>query len=81
MSGQSFVLIVVDLMTREFTVEGPMTDDGPWNRAVFRVEDRTIRCFPMGDLPPDIAAAEWHAVSGGRRLAAGSIILPETYVP
>ena len=78
MGGRSFVLIVVDRDTSEFTVEGPMTDDGPWNLAAAEAHyrGRNIRCFGMGDLPPDAAAAEWQAVSGGRRVAAGSIISP-----
>jgi hypothetical protein len=81
MSRRSFVLIVVDADTSEFTVEGPMTDDRAWNRAVVRAQylGRKIRCFGVGDLPPDTAAAKWHAISGGRRLAGGSIVFPEIH--
>jgi len=79
MSGRSFILIVVDRDTSEFTVEGPMTDDHPWNVAAANAHDlgRNIRCFGMGDLTLDGAAAEWQTAFGGKRLAAGSIVSPQ----
>ena len=78
MQGRSFVLVVVDRDRDEFTVEGPMTDDRPWNKAVIDAQrvGRNIRCFGMGDMTPDDAAAEWQAAHGGRRVAAGSIVTP-----
>jgi hypothetical protein len=76
MTQRQFVLIVVDRDAREFTVEGPMGDDRSWNSAVVSAQraGRNIRCFSMGDLARDIAAAEWESASGGRRLASGSIV-------
>ena len=76
MSGRTFVLIVVDRDTGEFTVEGPMGDDRPWNKAVVDAQQvgRNIRCFAMGDMTPDAAAAEWQEAHGGHRVAAGSIV-------
>ena len=82
MSERKFVLLVVNRDTGEFTVEGPMKDDRPWNKAVInaQVKGRKISCFGMGDLLPDAAAAEWLALSGGaRRLAAGSIVTPTDF--
>jgi hypothetical protein len=78
MMQRTFVIIVVDRDTGEFTVEGPMTDDRPWNKAVVGAQtvSRNIRCFSMGDLAPDVAAAEWQSSYGGRRLASGSIVRP-----
>ena len=78
MSGRTFVLIVVDRDTREFSVEGPMNDDRPWNKAVVDAQriGRNIRCFSMGDLMPDVAAEEWWGTHGGQRVAAGSIVTP-----
>lgn len=77
MPGRSFVLIVVDRDAGEFTVEGPMTDDRPWNTAVVAQKvDRDIRCFGMGDISSDDAAAEWQAAHGGRRIVAGLIVTP-----
>jgi hypothetical protein len=31
MPGRTLVWVIVDPDTGEFSVEGPMTDDGPWN--------------------------------------------------
>jgi hypothetical protein len=79
MAQRKFVLIVVDRDAGEFTVEGPISDDRPWNSAVVSAQKigRNIRCFGMGNLAPNVAAAEWQASSGGgRRLAAGSIVWP-----
>lgn len=74
--SRTFVLIVVDRDSGDFTVEGPMTDDRPWNRAVVEAQrrGRNLRCFSMGDITPDAAAAEWQMMHGGRRIAAGSIV-------
>jgi hypothetical protein len=57
-------------------VEGPMTDDRRWNSAVVDAQrvSRNIRCFGMGDIAPDAAAAEWRSSHGGRRIASGSIV-------
>jgi hypothetical protein len=78
MAARTFILIVVDRDTAEFTVEGPIRDDRPWNRAVVNAQKvgRNLRCFGMGDLAPDAAADEWQASHGGRRLAPGSIVSP-----
>lgn len=80
MPNRQFVLVVVDLDTGEFAIEGPMVDDRPWNSAVVEVQQvgRNLRCFSMGDLTPNAAAAEWQAGHGGVRLAAGSIVWPQT---
>jgi hypothetical protein len=76
MTQRSFVLVVVDRDTGEFSVEGPMNDDRPWNSAVVGAQKigRNIRCFGMGDIAPDVAAAEWQSSYGGRRIASGSIV-------
>jgi len=76
MTPRKFVLVVVDRDTGEFTVEGPMSDDRPWNTAVVNAQEvgRNIRCFGMGDLAPEIAAGEWRSSYGGTRIASGSIV-------
>ena len=79
MSAREFVLLVMDRDTGEFTIEGPMTDDRSWNKAIAnaQVKGRKISCFGMGDLSPDAAATEWLSLcNGARRLAAGSIVTP-----
>ena len=80
MARRQFVLVVVDRNTGEFTIEGPMVDDRPWNSAVVDAQrfGRNLRCFGMGDVKPDAAAAEWQARHGGIRLAAGSLVWPQT---
>jgi hypothetical protein len=83
MAGREFVLVVVDLDTGEFTVEGPMSDDRPWNRAVVKAQEagRSIRCFAMGNLPADAAASEWQSLrNGAKRIARGSIVSPVNLV-
>ena len=79
MANRQFVLVVVDRDVGEFTIEGPMIDDRPWNNAVVDAQrvGRNLRCFSMGDLAPEAAAAEWQAKYGGIRLAAGSIVSPQ----
>jgi hypothetical protein len=79
MAGRTFVLVVVDRDAGEFTVEGPMSDDRPWNKAVVDAQKagRNVRCFGMGDMPPEAAATEWRTANGGQRIAAGSIVAPD----
>ncbi len=79
MTQRQFVLVVVDPDTGEFSVEGPMSDDRPWHRAVIDAHSagRNVRCFAMGDLAPDVAAAEWRLSHGGRRTASGSLVWAE----
>jgi hypothetical protein len=68
MTKRQFVLVVVDRDTGEFTVEGPMSDDRLWNSAVVNAQrvGRNIRCFSMGNIGPDVAAAEWHSSYGSQ---------------
>ena len=82
MPQRKFVLVVVDRDTGEFTVEGPMSDDRPWNSAVVNAQQvgRNIRCFSMGDQTADAAAAEWLSSRGGLRLARGSIVWASDFV-
>src|SRR5271156_2634860 len=47
---EPFFLIVADFDTGLFSVEGPMTDDGPWNLAAGRAREkhRRVVCGPAG---------------------------------
>ena len=84
MTQRTFVLVVLDRDTGEFTVEGPMSGDRPWNAAVVDAQKggRNLRCFSMGDLSPDIAAAEWQMAHGGHRITPGAIVwAPQEHVP
>jgi hypothetical protein len=55
MAGCTFVLVVVDRETGEFTIEGPLSDDRAWNRAIVEAQKsgRNVRCFSLGDMTPD----------------------------
>jgi hypothetical protein len=81
MTQRQFVLVVVDRDTGEFTIEGPMSDDRPWNSAVASAQKvgRNLRCFGMGDIAPDVATAEWRSSYGGHRIASGSIVWASNY--
>ena len=47
MPGEPFYLIVTDKDNETFSVEGPMTDDKQWNRAVVVAQKswRQVTCF------------------------------------
>ncbi len=73
-----FFLIVVDHDRRFFCVEGPMTDDQPWNDAARHARDqfhRRVICGPIGPDRDELAAAFQRA----EKLAGvppGSIVRP-----
>jgi hypothetical protein len=54
-----FFLVVADHDRRFFSVEGPMTDDGPWISAVRRARDYEqwrVTCGPRGTGRAALAA-------------------------
>jgi len=69
MTKRQFVVIVVDGDAGEFTVEGLISDDRPWNSAVVNAKKIgcDIRFFGMRDLEPSVAAAERQASTAGDR--------------
>ena len=74
---EPFFLIVADLETKRFCVEGPMTDDGPWNRAASRARDndRHIRCGPKSPDRRSLSAT-YQKASGFGGCPPGSIVRP-----
>ena len=76
-STAPFFLIVADEDRRAFTVEGPMTDDGPWNLAVGRAREaeRNDVCGQAGLDRQAFAAAyqQIHRLGGA---PPGSIMRP-----
>ena len=72
-----FFLIVADLDRGHFAVEGPMTDDQPWQSATRRARDqeRHVVCGPAGPDPAALAAdyQEAHKLAG---VPPGSIVRP-----
>jgi len=73
-----FFLIVADYDQGVFSVEGPMTDEKPWNKAARQARDhlqRRISCGPSGPDRDALAAAFQRA----EKLAGvppGSILRP-----
>jgi hypothetical protein len=60
MDKSEFFLIVIDEDRKYFTVEGPVTDDQPWNSAIASAkrEGRRIRCCNIGSTSRAHAIAE-----------------------
>ncbi len=59
-------------------MEGSITDDRPLDSAAVNAQQigRNIRCFGMGDISRDTAAAKWQTKHGGTRVATDSIVSP-----
>jgi len=72
-----FYLIVTDHDRGFFSVEGPMTDDRPWQSAARRARDqqRRVACGPYG---PDreALAAEYQKTHKLAGVPPGSIVRP-----
>jgi hypothetical protein len=76
---QPFYLIVADQDRGVFAVEGPMTDDRPWQSAAREVRgrQRKVICGPTGP-DRDMLAAEYrreHKLTG---VPPGSILRPRS---
>ena len=76
---QPFFLIVADYDRGFFSVEGPMTDDRPWNEAAAsaRNQQRRIACGPTG-ADRDALAAEYRLTHKLAGVPPGSIVRPRS---
>ena len=74
-----FYLIVTDHDRGVFAVEGPMTNDRPWNEAALhaRNQQHRITCGPAGP-DRDELAAEFRTKSRLAGVPPGSILRPPT---
>ena len=74
-SSQPFYLIVTDHDRGVFAVEGPMTDDRPWNEAATyaRNNQHRIVCGPTG-ADRDELAAEYRRTHKLAGVPPGSIL-------
>jgi hypothetical protein len=74
---EPFFLIVADLETGVFCIEGPMTDDAPWNLAAGRAREtgQRIQCGPRG-LDRTQLAAEYRQAHKFAGVPPGSIVRP-----
>lgn len=73
-----FFLVVADHDQGFFAVEGPMTDDRPWNNAARHARDnlgRRVVCGPAGP-DRDALAAAFHLAEKLAGVPPGSIIRP-----
>ena len=73
-----FFLIIADQDARVFSVEGPMTDDQPWQNGVRYINGRHYRrivCGPAG-ADRDALAAEFQKTSHYAGVPPGGIVRP-----
>ena len=76
--GDAFFLIVADIDTGMFCVEGPMSDDAPWHVAAGRARqqhDRHVQCGPTGP-DRDALAREFQQTHKFAGVPPGSIVRP-----
>ena len=78
MTQQPFYLIVTDKDNGTFSVEGPMTDDRPWNHAIFVAQQsgRQIRCTTGTGYSAEDTARNWLQRYSGKQVLPGAIIHP-----
>ena len=73
--AQPFFMIIADFDMGRFSVEGPMTDDGPWNLAAGRAREnhRHVQCGPTG-TDRDALAGEFRRAHNFAGVPPGSIL-------
>jgi hypothetical protein len=79
MNESAFFLILIDEDRKQFTVEGPLTDDKSWKRAVAaaRSEGRNVRCCNVREKSRTDTIAVWQRHYGHfyRFVESGRILL------
>jgi hypothetical protein len=77
-AATSFFLIVADHDQGFFSVEGPMTDDRPWNNAARHARDQFGRHVACGPAGPDRNAlvADFQRAEKLAGVPPGSIVRP-----
>jgi hypothetical protein len=82
MGESAFFLIVIDEDRKQFTVEGPLVDDQPWNSAIAAARDdgRKVRCCNIGSKSRADAISEWQRHYGHfyRFMGSGTIVSPQS---
>ncbi len=75
---QPFYLIVTDQDKETFSVEGPMTDDRQWNRAIVMAQKsgRRVRCSTADGPSAEDAARDWRQQYSGKQVPSGEIVRP-----
>jgi hypothetical protein len=77
-AAATFFLIVADHDQGFFSVEGPMTDDQPWQNAARHARDHFGRCIVCGPAGPDrkTLVAEFQRAENLAGVPPGSIVRP-----
>lgn len=80
LNPEPFYLVVTDHDQGFFSVEGPMTDMGPWDQTVGRAhgQDRHVTCGPTGSHRDELAASYRAAHLMFACVPPGSIVRPRT---
>jgi hypothetical protein len=73
---EPFYLIVRDKDNGTFSVEGPMTDDRPWNHAIVIAQKsgRQVQCFIESGSSPDDIARNWLQRYSAKQVMPGEIV-------
>jgi len=73
---EPFYMIVTDKDNGTFSVEGPMTDDRPWNHAVVVAQKsgRRVRCSTASGSSAEDAARDWLQRYSGKQVLPGEIV-------
>jgi hypothetical protein len=73
---EPFYLIVIDKKDGAFSVEGPMTDDRPWNHAVVIAQrsGRQVRCATATGSSSEDIARDWLQWHSGNQVLSGEIV-------
>jgi len=76
MPGEPFYLIVTNKDNGTFSVEGPMTDDRQWNRAVVVAQKsgRRVTCSRANGSSAEDAARDWLQWYSGKQVPPGEIV-------
>jgi hypothetical protein len=71
-----FYLIINDKDKGTFSVEGPMTDDRPWNHAIVVAQKsgRQVRCFNGSGFSAEDTARNWLQRYSGKQVLPGEIV-------
>ena len=75
--AEPFYLVIADHTLRVFCIEGPMTDDQPWQAAARRAREngRQVECGPSGQ-DRNALAAETRRTRNLAGVPPGSIVRP-----
>ena len=75
---EPFYLIITDKDNGTFSVEGPMTDDRLWNRAVVVAQKsgRQVRCSTASGSSAEDTARNWLQRHSGKQVPPGEIVHP-----